>query len=384
MYTRIIDLPKNNSFFLFGPRQTGKSTLLKSLFSTKFARYYDLLQTEEYTRLSANPVLFRQEIISRPKETTHIILNEIQRIPELLNEVHWLLEQPSPPIFVLTGSSARKLKRIDANLLGGLALTYKLHPLVSTELNENFSLDKTLAFGTLPHIYSATIESAVEMLRSYTSTYLQEEIEREAKLRSIGPFVRFLQFAAQANGQQINYSNIARDIATTYKTIQSYYTILEDTLIGQFIFPYNTSYRKSISCHPKFYFFDTGVVRALCKKLQAPLEPHTPEFGLSFEHFIYLEMTRVSDYHRSDYRFSFYRSLGGAEVDFIVETPQGEIHAVEVKARDNVEIKELRGLRSFQKIKPKVHFHCVSLAPYKRQEKNITIWPWQEFLKELF
>ena len=161
-------------------------------------------------------------------------------------------------------------------------------------------------------------------------------------------------------------------------------TILEDTLIGQFLFPYAKSYRKAVSRHPKFYFFDTGVVRALSKKIQAPLEQYTSEFGHAFEHFIYLEMIRAVEYQRLDYTFSFYQSVGGAEVDFIVETPTGEIHAIEVKARDNVQGKELRGLHSFQKIQNKAQLHCVTLAPYVRKENGITIWPWQEFLKTIF
>ncbi len=350
----------DKSLFLFGPRQTGKSTLLQSLFPGNTAYYYDLLKTEEFTRLSAHPELFREEIISRDPRITHVIVDEIQRIPDLLNEIQFLIESNNAPCFLLSGSSARKLKRAKANLLAGRALNYRLYPLTTTELGERFSLIKVLQIGSLPSVYlEESLEAAQDRLRSYVEIYLKEEIEMEAQLRRIGSFLHFLNIAASENGNTINFSNVARETGVSYQTVKSYFQILEDTLIGNFLFPYQRSFRKRLSKHPKFYFFDTGVVRALSKKITVPLEPKTPEFGRTFEHFVVLEAMRQADYRKLDYNFSYYRTEGGAEVDLIIESPKGEIFAVEIKASDAVDSSALRGLRSFAEVCPAAKLCCV-------------------------
>lgn len=379
MIKRQIQLPKDKSFFLFGPRQTGKSTLLYSLFPKETTYYYDLLKTEEFTRLSAHPELFREEVISRSSKITHIFIDEIQRVPALLNEVHYIMETANPPCFVLSGSSARKLKRAKANLLAGRALSYRLHPLTTEELANRFSLTKALQIGSLPSIYlEETNSGAQARLRAYVSTYLKEEIELEAQLRNIGAFIHFLSIAASENGNVINFSNIARETGTSYQTVKAYFQILEDTLIGQFLFPYNKSLRKRLSKHPKFIFFDTGIVRALTKKLTAPLEPKTPDYGHVFEHFVILEILRQSDYQNLDFNFSYYRTEDGAEVDLIIETPKGKTFAIEIKATDMIDSSHLRGLKSFAEVCPKAILCCASTSPKRRQAGKVTILPWEE------
>lgn len=384
MINRILHLPRNQSLFLFGPRQTGKSTMLHSLFS-EHSRYYDLLKTDEYVRLVAHPQLFREEVLARNPSISYIIVDEIQRIPLLLNEIHWLIEQPDAPFFILTGSSARSLKRTHANMLAGRALTYYLYPLTKMELGDRFDLSRVLHYGSLPSVYlEGDSVTAADRLRSYVETYLKEEIEQEAQLRQVGSFVRFLNIAASENGQQINYSNIARHTGVSYQTVKGYFQILEDTLVGQFIYPYSKSERRRLSKQPKFYFFDTGVVRALTQQLSVSLRPQTPQYGQAFEHFIVLEMLRYNHYLKKDYKLSYYRTTAGAEVDIIIETPEGRSIAVEIKSSDAVNSAQLRGLSSFKELKPDAELCCVSAAPYARKIKDVTIWPWQEFFTHYF
>lgn len=380
----MLHLPKNQSLFLFGPRQTGKSTLLRSLFSDH-SRYYDLLKTDEYVRLVAHPQLLREEVLARKENISYIIVDEIQRIPLLLNEIHWLIEQPHAPFFILTSSSARSLKRTHANMLAGRALTYYLHPLTYVELADRFNLARVLHYGSLPSVYLEENDAtAADRLRSYVETYLKEEIEQEAQLRQVGSFVRFLNIAASENGQQINYSNIARHTGVSYQTVKGYFQILEDTLIGQFIYPYSKSERRRLSKQPKFYFFDTGVVRALTQQLSVPLRPQTPQHGQAFEHLVILEMLRYNHYSKKDYKLSYYRTTAGAEVDVIIETPAGKSIAVEIKSSDAVDGVQLRGLHSFKELKPDAELCCISTAPYQREINDITIWPWQEFFTHNF
>ena len=370
---------------MFGPRQTGKSTLLRTLFSAETTLHFDLLKSEEYFRLSPQPELFREEVIHRSQKITHVLVDEIQRIPELLNEVHFLLENKNAPHFILTGSSARKLKRSNANLLAGRALSFSLFPLSFEELGPSFSLHKTFERGSLPAIYLEKDSNlAQEQLRAYVDTYLKEEIEREAQVRNIGQFVRFITLAGHENGNVLNFSNLSRETGTSYQTVKAYFQILEDTLLGKLLQPFAKSQRKRLSKHPKFYFFDLGVVRALQKKLQVPITPKTPDYGDSFEHFLLLEIFKKADYSRSDFEFSFYRTEHGAEVDLIIEKPSGEMIALEVKATDNVRSSDLSGLLSFSDICPKAKLICACLAPHRRKLGKIEILPWQEAFAEIF
>ncbi len=381
MLERLLNVSKKKSFFLFGPRQVGKSTFLKSHFA-KNVLIYDLLNYREYIKLVEDPSILEQELKAKDPSIKYIIIDEIQKIPELLDEVHRILESPNPPIFILSGSSARKLKRDSANMLGGRALTYNLFPLTHIELGDAFDLNKALNIGSLPAVYLAE-EDPEKILRSYVETYLEEEIQAEALVRNMGSFSRFLRLAADENGNILNFSNIARDTATERKLVKEYFQILEDTLIGFFLLPFDKAGRKKLAKHPKFYFFDTGVQRAIAKQISLKLEPGTSLYGKAFEHFIILELIRLNHYLDKDYEFSFYRTNDNAEVDLIIETPLKETFAIEIKSGTNIDGRELKGLKSFKELIPKAKLLCVSLVERRRVVGDVTIVPWQEIFEIL-
>lgn len=385
MLHRTLKLPKTRSFFLFGARQVGKSTLLRQLFSKNHSLFINLLDSEVYFKLLAKPHLLIEEINTLDKSISHLIIDEIQRVPELLNIVHKMIEERKDLSFILSGSSARKLKRQGANMLAGRALTYNLFPLTHLELAEGFKLSRALDLGTLPAVYLDKEDVfARETLKSYAKTYIEEEIKAEAQIRQLGAFIRFLDLAASENGSIINYSNIASDIYVDYKTVQEYYQVLEDTLIGFNLYGYAKSSRKQLSKHPKFYFFDTGVRRALAKKLDSPLIVKTREFGEAFDHFFIAEAMRLASYSRKDYKFSYYRTKSGAEVDLIIETYDDRCYAVEIKASDNVDIKKLTGLKSFKDLREEAVLLCASLTKRRYGDDNVLVCPWQEVLKIVF
>jgi uncharacterized protein len=384
MVERILGLPKNHSLFLFGPRQTGKSTLLRSAFGSKKTLYLDLLQSSEYLRLSANPALFREEVMALSPQITHVIIDEVQRIPQLLDDVHSILESTRPRIFVLSGSSARKLKRSHANLLAGRAWTFHLYPLTSMELGDRFLLSRALQYGTLPSIYLDNDDtSAQRTLRSYVDTYLQEEIQIEANVRNVGSFYKFLTLAADASGTIVNYSSLAHDTGVPVNTMREYFRILEDTLIGSFLPAFIKSETKRLVKHPKFLFFDTGVRNALLGRAAVSQSEGTAEFGRSFEHFVILELIRVNAYKEKSYRFSYYRTQNGSEVDIVAESPTGETWGVEIKASTDPTLKTAAGLHSLKEVVPHAHLICACLAPRKRISGEITILPWQDLFSEL-
>lgn len=386
---RILKLPKKHSFFLFGPRQVGKTTLIKASFDSKTCLFYDLLIPEEYRRLRLNPGRFRDEIVYREKKYTHVFIDEVQKLPEILDEIHYLLENTqNPPYFILTGSSARKLKRSNANLLGGRAFSYSLFGFVYREIiaEKKVSLYKVLELGTLPPIYLAeSREEAILGLRAYVDTYIKEEIQLEALVRNLDTFTEFLKFAADENSNILNYSNIASDIGVSSTTIKEYYQILEDTLIGFHLRPYSSRLRKKLAKHPKFYFFDTGVCRALQQRLSLDLSSGTREFGKVFEHFVIKEFVHLSRYLNPDYKLSYYRTENNAEVDLIIEAPSGEVFAIEIKATDSPRVAELRGLKSFRDLSPAAQLVCVSLAEKRyKLDKDILVCPWQEIFDLVF
>ena len=383
MMQRILSLPKDNSFFLFGPRQVGKSTLIHSQYDSKSTITYDLLKTDEYMRLSAHPEYFRNEVLSRKSQVTHIIIDEVQRIPDLLNEVHHILEtETTPPCFILSGSSARKLKRAHANLLAGRAWTFKLFPLTYSEIvsEKIMDLNKVLSIGTLPQVYlQDNLNSSHYILRSYVDTYIKEEIESEALIRNSGTFLRFLFQAGHESGNILNYSSIAREVGTTSITVKEYFQILEDTLLGMFLFPYHKSVRKRLSKHPKFYLFDTGVQRAITRKLNVPVEPHTYEYGNLFEHWIINETMRISHYFNKDFLFYYLRTEGGAEIDLIIETPRGKIVAVEIKSTKNPIIHPInKSMATLKNLKNVIQL-CVCPIFHKRKYGDLMLIPWQEY-----
>jgi predicted AAA+ superfamily ATPase len=387
--SRLLKLPKKHSFFLFGPRQTGKSTLLAESFSHETTVFINLLDSEEYYKYSVDIAAFKREADVLDKKITHIVIDEIQRIPELLNYVHLLMEENKNRFFILTGSSARKLKRGQANLLGGRAWNLSLFPLLQSELKEKFDLDRALQIGTLPQIYlSEDLKSAHRSLAAYCDIYIHEEIKAESLVRNIGAFMMFLKFAANENGSVISFANISKEINVSSVTVKEYFSILEDTLLGFFLYPYSSSVRKQLVKHPKFYFFDTGVVRQLNGKLKANLQRGTKDYGDIFEHFIIKEIIHKSKYLENDYKFSFYRTNAGAEVDLIIKKPCGEILAIEIKSSNNPSLKDLKGLFSFKELEPEARLICLSQVTRKqvletKSGTEVEVLPWAEFFNSM-
>lgn len=384
MFNRTLKLPKTNSFFLFGPRQTGKSTLVRESFREKECLAYNLLINSEYLNLAADPGLFRKEVQALSKEITHIVIDEVQRLPELLNEVHALIEDGEKRPFILCGSSARKLKRTGSNMLGGRAWSLKLHPLTHLELGSRFELKRALEFGTLPKIYLEEDGAAKQFLKSYVETYIKEEIEAEALVRSTGTFLRFLFQAGHESGNLLNYSNIASQSGTSHVTVKEYYQILEDTLIGHFLFPYHKSVRKKHALHPKFYLFDSGVERAIKKHLSLELLPGTSEFGRAFEQWVINECISLNDYYDRDFEFSYFRTENGAEVDLVIETPKKQVIAVEIKSGTKIRSSDLKsGYDAFSKVCKKFTPICVANIFRPQKVGEIEVLPWKLFFERL-
>jgi predicted AAA+ superfamily ATPase len=319
--TRILKLPKEKNIFVFGARNTGKSTLVRHEFPTTKTLFLDLLNLDLEDRLSRNPQELQAIVLALPEVITHVVIDEIQKIPKLLNVVHYLIENTNKK-FILTGSSARKLKYGGANLLAGRAFIYSLYPLTFVELGDNFDLQSVLQWGSLPQIYSFTNDEEKNLfLQAYSLTYLKEEIWGEHFIRKLDPFRKFIEVAAQCNGKIINYSNIARDVGVDAKTVMEYFSILEDTLIGFHLEAFQHSFRKRLSQKPKFYFFDLGIVRALTHNLNIPLKPQTSAYGEAFEHFIILECIRLASYNNKEFRFSYLNTKDNVEIDLVVERP---------------------------------------------------------------
>lgn len=389
MYSRRINLPKRNSFFLFGPRLTGKSTLLRQSFAGDDVLFLDLLHPSVHQRYLAEPGAFLREIEAAKGKYKRVVLDEIQRVPALLDVVHHLMESSLGRHlqFIMSGSSARKLKRSKANLLGGRAWSLELFPLTHEELGADFVLEKALAFGTLPRIYAAQEPEVEEGLRAYVETYLTEEIKAEALTRNLGAFIRFLPMAAAESGHTVNASNIGREIGVSYKTVQEYFQILEDTLLGFWLEPFAKTVRRRMAKQPKFYFFDNGVLRALKKTLKVPLERSSPEFGDLFENFFINEARRLNSYHRLDLTLSFYRTDAGAEVDLIVQRPGKSWLAMEIKSTERPSSSLCSGLLSFADIMPgaELILVCRTDQPqlFRFGKHTVRALPWRDCLKML-
>jgi len=366
-----IDLPSNRSAFLWGPRKTGKTTLLRQQFPTAY--FIDLLNYDLFLALSQRPTQLRQVLEAQPSKT--VVIDEIQKIPHLMDEVHWLIENKGYQ-FIMSGSSARKFKRGNINLLGGRAWRFELYPLVTKELG-SFDLQKALWAGLMPSHYLSP-DSELD-LKAYVHDYLKEEIQAEALTRNLPAFSRFLQTAAITNGMLLNYSNAARESGVSVKTIREYYQILDDTLIGRLLFPWKKSKKRRLIETAKFFFFDIGVVSALLG--YKTLTPGTAEYGRAFEHFILQECWAYRHYSRLDFPITFWRTAGGAEVDIIIGDADV---AIEVKSSENT-LEKTKGLHLFREEHKCLKSLIVSRDPLPRKLKSdITILPWQVFCKTLW
>lgn len=385
MVPRLINIPESRSFFLFGPRATGKSTVLDELLVKKKQAFkFDLLNPDLFDEFQLRPQALAEQLDHLPDSMKWVIIDEVQRVPELLNIVHQQIYKKRF-LFALTGSSARKLRRGQANLLAGRALLLNLFPLTYVELAEKFNLDYALNFGSLPEVISSEPKTAGSYLRAYVQSYMREEIVAEQIVRKIVPFKSFLKIAAQMNGKIINYSNISRDIGVDHKTVQEYFSILEDTLLGFYLYPFHNSPRKRQVLSPKFYLFDLGVKRAMEGSISQTLQPETSAYGEAFEHHIISEIHRLSSYKELDYTLSYDCSHDGGEIDLIIERPGMPLALVEIKSTrrsvDDVEINKLVKQKSYYGAKAEAYILC--LEKRARTSQGVKILPWQAGLKEL-
>ena len=373
MYSRLIQAPKDKSFFLFGPRGTGKTTWVKANF--KSGLYLDLLEAELFNDLLANPQRLENLI---PKDFSDwVIIDEVQRIPELLNEIHRLIEKYKYK-FILTGSSARKLKRKGPNLLAGRALTYSLHPLTALELGDDFDLNNFLKYGGLPSVYAE--KDPKKYLESYVKTYLEEEIQQEGLTRNLGAFSRFLEAASFSQGSVLNISKVAQDCAVERKIVENYFTILEDLLIGYRITVFAKRTKRRLAAHPKFYYFDTGLYRTL--RPMGPLDMPEEAEGHAIETLLFQELFAVNDYLNLGYKVYYWRTSNNMEVDFVLYGEKG-IRAFEIKRTRKLNSAMFRGLRAFLKDYPSAKAYFIYGGDRQEREGDIEILPMANSLKNL-
>lgn len=376
MVVRKLDLPRagTETFFLWGPRQTGKSTLLKQAYPD--ALWIDLLRSEEFRRYLQNPERLREELSA--KQVDQVVIDEVQKVPALLDEVHWLVENGGPN-FALCGSSARKVKRGAANLLGGRAVRYELFGLSAAEIGTDLDLDRLLNHGYLPRVYLS--ERPGRLLNAYVSDYLREEVVAEALVRNTAIFGEFLALAALTDTEQVSYSNIAREAGISGPTVKTYFEILEDTLLGRWLHPYRRRPKRRVSASSKFYFADVGVVNHLARR--GTLSPRSESYGKAFENWVHHELTAYAAYSESFADLSFWRLTTGVEVDFIVNDM---VLAVEAKATAKVADHHLRGLRELAKDHAEVRQRVVVSLETRSRKTNdgILILPASEFVESLW
>lgn len=381
MYNRICKPLKSQSFFLFGARGTGKSTLLKQIFSPSEVLWIDLLDFELETRLQSQPRYFVHLLddVRDKKEISWVVIDEVQKAPGLLNYVQQEIGKKRFK-FALTGSSARKLKRGAANLLAGRAFNNMIYPLNHFELDKDFVLDEYLRWGGLPEIYKLDEEERKQYLRTYVQTYLREEIQSEQLVRKLPPFRSFLDLIGGISGTILNYSKIARDIHSDPVTVKKYFEILEDTLVGQRLYAYHTSIRKRQMTSPKFYLFDLGVRRAMMGLLNVEIERRSISYGVLFEHFIIFELIKLNDYKRLDWRFSYLKTKDDVEIDLIIERPGKSTLAIEIKSTDRITEDHVASFARIAKDVPHSKSICVSNDKEKKRISGVECLHWKEFI----
>ena len=374
MYKRIFDIENklDEGMFLFGARQTGKSTLLKDRFNG--AIYYDLLNPSVRKAFKLNPNSFWEALQDKPAGTL-VIVDEIQKVPELLDVVHSLMVERGL-FFILSGSSARKLKRSGANTLGGRAIPETLYPLVWPEVTD-FQIDRAVQNGMIPRHYM--VEDATKRLSGYVKVYLDEEIREEGEVRELDAFERFMEVAAISDGEMLNYANIASDCGVSAKTVKSYFQILYDTLIGYEIPAFRKEIKRKVVQAPRFYYFDVGLANYLMGRHS--LKRGTDDYGHAFEHFVIQEIIAYLGYHHSDEQLTYWRTASGYEVDAVIGN--GRI-AIEIKSSEEIKSRHTKGLKAFSEDYPDARLITVSLDKYKRTMNGVEIFPANDFLKALW
>lgn len=372
MYPRNIKKPQKRSFLLFGPRGTGKSSWLRKAFSK--APYVDLLDAEIFRQLSSRP-----ESLSNyfPSGSEWVVIDEVQRVPELLNEVHRLIELNGTK-FAISGSSARKLKAVGTNLLAGRAVTSFMYPFISDELGKDFSLAKALRLGMLPEVWDG--DDGEAYLSSYVTTYLKEEVQQEGLTRSLGVFSRFLEIASFSQASPLNVSAVSRELGVDNKTAENYFCILEDLLLATRLPVFSKHAKRQLYSRPKFLFFDVGVFRTLRPK--GPLD--TPELidGAALETLLYQHLVALNEYFNLGYQIYYWKTRAKEEVDFVLYGERG-ILAFEVKRSENIRSKDLKSLKAFVEDYPQAKPFLVYGGRTRQYIDGITLIPYEEGLKEL-
>lgn len=380
MLTRKLILPTQpkESFFLWGPRQSGKSMLLKSRYPD--AKWFDLLQTDQYLELRDKPSLLREQLLyeSQRAKSKFVVIDEIQKVPMLLDEVHWLIENTNY-VFGLCGSSARKVRAGHANLLGGRAIRHELYGLVSAEIGADFDLKRMLNQGYLPRHYLS--DTHTDLVRSYINDYLKEEIAAEALVRNLPAFSHFLKAASLSDTELVNYASIARECGVSAPAVKEYFQILIDTMLAKFLDAYQKKPKRRVIGASKFYFSDVGIVNHLAKR--GNLEPGADLFGKAFENWIFHELSAHSAYSNLHYDLAYWRLASGLEVDFIINDME---LAIEAKSSAKITSDHLRGLRALAEDHPKVKRRIVvSLEKQSRRtEDGIELISHKEFVKLLW
>ena len=388
MIQRALDLSRllgrSRSAFLFGPRGVGKTLLAQAwLEGLGDGLHIDLLHSEVYRSYLSEPERLRYEVErSLGRKTLTVVVDEVQRLPVLLDEVHGLLERYKRRVrFLLTGSSARKLKRGGANLLAGRAWTLRLHPLSSSEIDVD--LRRALRYGTLPAIYLED-DAPRRSLQAYVDSYLREEVLAESLVRKTEGFVRFLDAAGQRNGEPVNHSKLGRAAGVSSKTIEQYFSILVDTLVAVRIDGWSRSVRRQLRQAPKYYFFDCGVVNALAGELRTPLRRGTYRYGKLFETFVVNEVVRLNDDRDLGYRLYYWRTNTGLEVDLVLARAASEPPcAIELKSDVGPESSELRGLKAFAADNPTAELLCLCQTPRAYRRDGVDVLPWRDGLDRL-
>ena len=371
MFPRTLTYDNNKSFFLFGPRGVGKTDWLKRTFPKDM--YFDLLNARTYAQLLAEPTRLGDQLPS--DYSGWVILDEVQRIPELLNEVHRLIESRKLR-FIMTGSSARALRRKGVNLLAGRALTRFMHPLTIEELGDKFSLAHSLRFGSLPCVYTENNPAAY--LESYVATYLREEVQQEGLTRNLAAFSRFLEVASFSQAEILTMAGVARDSMISVKTIHDYFTILEDLLLAVRLPVFSKRAKRRLVSHPKFLFFDSGIFNAIRPK--GPLDHPELAPGASVETLFYQQVRALNDYHNLEYSIFYWRTQSQVEVDFILYGPRG-IHAFELKHADRIRSEDLSGLKLFCTDYPTARCHLLYLGKEEYQDGQISVMNLENMLK---
>lgn len=372
-----LDLPRKQSAFLWGARKTGKSTLLKTLFPK--AIRYDFLRSDLFIKYSKEPHLFREDL-EHKKQDEVVIVDEIQKIPPLLDEIHYLIESTNHQ-FIMCGSSARKIRRVGVNMLGGRAWKFSLFPLVSAEI-EDFDLLRIFSHGLIPSHYQT--DHPKRFLKPYIEDYLTQEIQAEGLVRNLPSFMRFMDSLRFCHGELINYSNIARECYIDSKTVKEYFQILEDTLVGYPLYPYfKNAKRIALQAVPKFYLFDVGIANYIKKASITDLKGI--EAGKALEHFVFLELLAHINYHEIDTKIHYWRTTSGLEVDFVLGN--AEI-AIEVKISNHLRPDDLKGIKAFQEEFSPKRALIVCLENTHRvithSHGQIEVFPIKTFLKDLW